>query len=212
MYPSKRHTEFLLLALSISLLFAPHGIAQPEATSDQLHQSSDDKSQSQSTSSSMSDLTPTTAVESTNQYNTNDAIAELLKAHKQHNQNNLGQEKATDSSSQPSFKGYVRKFQQYQTLPEAAVTQEQTPTRQNFYTPDYSGVLSQPQQTQLPTPNGYLQQQVPYPDQCAPYAVPQPGLYDPSQYPRYVQPVPGNVNQYRFPRVTPWRFFGGGCL
>lgn len=143
MYPSKRHAEVFLLAFSISLLFAPHGIAQPEATSNQLHQSSDEQFQSQSTSSSTSDLTPTTAIESTNQY-TNGAIAEPLKAHKQHNENNLGQEKAADSSSQPSFKGYIRKFQQYQTLPEAAVTQQQTLTRENFYTPNYSGVPSQP--------------------------------------------------------------------
>lgn len=215
MYPGKYHTEVFLLAFSMLLLFAPSGIAQPEATSNQQQQSSDDKSQSQSTSSSTSDLTPTTAIESINRY-TNDTTAKSLKAQKQHNEHNLDQEKTTDSASRPSFKGYIRKFQQYQTLPEGAVTQQQQPpTRQNFYAPDYPVVPSQPQQTQIPTPNGYVQQQVPYPDQYTPYAVPRPGLYDPNQYPsqqRYVQPAPGNGNQYRFPRVTPWRFFGGGCF
>lgn len=214
MYPGRHQKDALLSVFATLLVFAPAGIAQPATSSgSQSQQSSADEtttqSQSQSTSAGTSDLT-SPAAELPKQY-TNNSIGEPLKA-PQHHQHDLGAEKTSDGSFQSSLKGHVRKFQQYQTIPEGAFTQQQSPTQQiqqNAVAPDYSGATGQPQRPQFQTQNGYLQRQVPYPDQYAPYAVPAPGYYDPNQYQRYVQPVPSSINQNRLPRAIPWRFFGG---
>jgi hypothetical protein len=182
MYLKKYENDVVLYVLLMLLVLDPAGIAQSATFSSQGQQSSaDETTQSQLTSPGSSALTL--------------SAPEFAK-------------KTLDSTIRSSLKGHIRKFQQYQTIPEGAFTQQQSPTQQipqNAAAPDYFGEAGQPQ---FQTQNGYLQKQIPYPDQYAPYAAPTPGFYDPNQYQRYVQPPPSSVNRNRFPRAIP-RFFGG---